>query len=779
MATTVEQHCVSCNVRAHRVAHLLDADGDYEQARKVTQFGSFRWGGIFSVAVPLRDGEIDAEWWEFLRWYDPDLIYIHSREHPDLCEPTDHGLLPFRVISPNPPFHTAYPALMDPTEWLPFEPLPQAALRESEARRGNVPLRNWRAIETEGAPQRDFVEANVGVVHGEAGWSDLSELGVRRLTLERERPLWGLARADIETAQLWQTGLQLSRCVGRGASSKELLLLELRALLVVSEEPNLEDFCLFWSSRASRIGRHPVYWMPLESAGAIPSHVERLLGYDPQDRAGTTGIGLTSATLSQQQLAKLSKSARRPLDPYQVVRPAQLLAELPGDPDFSTPSRVAGCPVGREGASFPVPEPGPEFMRPDSSPGSWVVDIELQALGAVGQGVRFPVSPGLANAMLRAESALGAGRGQETQCRVMRDGRLCLAVAAHHFSIFVRVTEPLAVFRHALQAPSFRWGMEGHHKPRAYRTVERSHAGVGAIHLSTRVAGWAEVRQLLRREGELQPLLRKPCSPRQLADMSGAEQECIEQSLLPFLVERRIVLQGCRLRCEHCQTRQWYPLEDVGQDYRCSACLRVNQTPYSPEQSYRLAPLAHRALHENQLVPLAALALLAGEAKRDFLWVPELRLEDPVAAGLPETDLDISCVRDGDLILGEAAREGGFSTTDVRKLKSLARLLRPAEIVFAVMRPKLRPKDQQRIRQVEEGVAAYGTKVAVFLEHHLLRGRRDATRLPLFAGTRPTRILHRGTSGCGPSTRGVLFDDYDEAMKQGYRPCRVCRPRRS
>ncbi|MCK4323042.1 MAG: hypothetical protein KAW89_00830, partial [Armatimonadetes bacterium] len=92
MPSNDTQYCISCNVRAYRVAHLLDADGDYEQARKVTQFGSFRWGGILNIAVPMTKGEIEPDWWEFLRWYDPDVIYIHSSEHPDFSEPTDNGL---------------------------------------------------------------------------------------------------------------------------------------------------------------------------------------------------------------------------------------------------------------------------------------------------------------------------------------------------------------------------------------------------------------------------------------------------------------------------------------------------------------------------------------------------------------------------------------------------------------------------------------------------------------------------------------------------------------
>ena len=59
VVASYSQYCVSCNVRAYRVAHLLDADGDYDQAQRVVQFGSFRWGGIFNIAVPMAKGKMN------------------------------------------------------------------------------------------------------------------------------------------------------------------------------------------------------------------------------------------------------------------------------------------------------------------------------------------------------------------------------------------------------------------------------------------------------------------------------------------------------------------------------------------------------------------------------------------------------------------------------------------------------------------------------------------------------------------------------------------------
>jgi len=416
-----------------------------------------------------------------------------------------------------------------------------------------------------------------------------------------------------------------------------------------------------------------------------------------------------------------------------------------------------------------------------------VIDISVEAAGLVAQGMRFPLSSGLADRMLRGELWLPSTRVPETEARVMRDGRLSIGITGYNSTIFIDLLDSLSVFEHALQCHSFNSAIRNVNykpdrrqlfqpSPRAYKTVERSHHGVAAMALANMLTEWRDAQQLLVWNDRLQYLVGATRSAEQIADKFGIKQERIDELFLPFLVKRQILLQGYYLKCTHCSTSAWYPLDDVGQQYRCGACLNMNQTPYKPEYSYKLVPLAERAVEYNQLLPLAAVGLLAQEAKSDFIWEPELLLKDPVGKGFQPTDIDICCVCDGRLVIGETAWDGGFRKKDGDKLVRLSRLLRPADIVFAAMRRELTAQDQERIREVTERAARYGTRVTVLLRHHLVRGNRDAKPERLFVATVGTKKVHRRTCPYRPKRSAKWFVTYQDAAKHGYRPCKLCTP---
>ncbi len=614
-------------------------------------------------------------------------------------------------------------------------------------------------------------------------------LGAKRVPIREATLPWGLTRPDIEWSQLWQTGFQLHRRMGNIAP----LFMFNSVLFVVSREANVKDFCLFWSARASRIGWQQVYWVPSDWADAIGEYVRTVAPSEDERHSKQVFIYLASLTIPCGELSDLAHDLSTDGYSFKVASPLSLVQQVPDSPDVSTPTRTMKYPIGQGQANLVVPEPGPDFQLPDGSLGRWAVDITIEAVGRIGRGMRFPLSPGLADRMLRGELPQPAARPPgppETEARVMGDGRLSIGITGYNPTISIDLLDSFSIFKHALQAHSFRSAVrnvnyQGDRKgtfqprPRAYKTVERSHHCVAAVSLTNMLNEWRDAQQLLYWNEQLQTLVGATRSAKQIADLSGAKQEMIDEFFLPFLVKRQILLQGYYLKCTHCSTSQWYPLDDVGQQYRCSACLNMNQTPYKPEYSYKLVPLAERAVEYNQLLPLAAVALLAQEAKSDFVWEPELLLKDPVGVGFQESDIDICCVRDGKLIIGEAAWDGGFLKKDGKKLVRLARLLQPAEIVFAVMRRNLKLQDEELIGEVKQRVAPFGTQVTVFWEHHLLQGKRDAKPRLRFVANPMTHKVHRMMCSYQPKGSRKWLVTYQDAAKQGYRPCKFCKPNSS
>ena len=50
--------------------------------------------------------------------------------------------------------------------------------------------------------------------------------------------------------------------------------------------------------------------------------------------------------------------------------------------------------------------------------------------------------------------------------------------------------------------------------------------------------------------------------------------------ILSNLVTKKVLRQGFELQCERCRQRDWYHLSDLGEDFRCKKCFRVQQVPH-------------------------------------------------------------------------------------------------------------------------------------------------------------------------------------------------------
>ena len=775
-----QQRCLSCRVRAYRWAHLVDADGDYGQARDVIALATLRWGGIAHVAVPVSGGEIEPAWWEFLRWYDPDLLWVHSQDAPDLSEPTDHGLLPFRIVARTGPDAPGWPRTLDPASYGASEPLHQSALWESLRRTGRTPLPNWRLVKTEQATDAAFLEAQVGLITSDGALDALRRAGVTEVTVDPGVP-WTMTREQLEMSQLWQTSTGLRRRAGSSFSGFP------SDVLVVSHGANLRDFALFWSVRAASMGWCCVHWVPLrwlhDGAGS-------LLSWLADKRSAVFGVDLmhlTSSTMSEGDIARAAASLSATGSLQVRVLPANdALEHHPDTPDLSAAPHLQDSPTRDGHAVIPVPLPGPDFIRPIGELGRWVIEVSVEDAGGGAQGIAFPRSAGLANRMVSARTSSRSKRRSDAEMRVTHDGSLAVGANGQHLALPFSLLSSRQLFQHALWSPGFaaasQPSLAGRHA-RAYRSAERSQNGIAAAHLAALLDDWSEVPALLswirmRASDGTRHVLGEylaDCtrSEKQIADKFGLASQA--PHLIKHWVEHRMLLQGYYLKCPHCNRGVWYPLDDVGQSYRCSACLTPNQTPSQPEYSFSLAPLVADAIRGHQLLPLAVIGLLAREAEHDFLWEPETELRRAVFPGLADSDIDILCICDGRLIIGEVAESGGFGQNDARKLVELARILRPDEIVFGVMRRCMSDADSRIVDSVREQTGDIGTQVTILLEHQLLQGKREAVPHRPFRGSRKTKKVHSMFCRHMPSG-GASFETYGEAAEQGYRPCKVCRP---
>ncbi|MBU0610007.1 MAG: hypothetical protein KKI08_19130, partial [Armatimonadetes bacterium] len=264
-------------------------------------------------------------------------------------------------------------------------------------------------------------------------------------------------------------------------------------------------------------------------------------------------------------------------------------------------------------------------------------------------------------------------------------------------------------------------------------------------------------------------------SPQQAAEQLGWSSHENAKRFITEGIPRQLLFLGSRLHCSHCEITSWLPLSEIGQQFVCPVCLRSSNTPPDMELAYELEPGFARAVRYDQLVPLAACLLLSREAERAFGWLPELTLSGRGSgSGLIDCDLDLLCFVDGRVVIGECARQGRWSELDFTKLRKLAEILRPSEVVLASLLDEYTKKDRSRIESLRVDLEPLGVRVTELLGHHLRQADRNAHREPRFMRVGKSSVVH--DLDCRLARRpGQKHEFYTlDREVAGFRRCKVC-----
>ena len=176
--------------------------------------------------------------------------------------------------------------------------------------------------------------------------------------------------------------------------------------------------------------------------------------------------------------------------------------------------------------------------------------------------------------------------------------------------------------------------------------------------------------------------------------------------------------RGLVLKCKYCRATDWFPLDALSNEYLCNRCNRsqviTDQILIDSHKStwfYKLDEIAYQGFSHDMIVPLLALDRIAEKCGDTFLWAPELELYR-VGAEKPELELDICCIADGVLTIGEAkkadrlAPEAKDEREAAAKYHDVARELGARRVVFATLAPKWRDSTKALIEKEFAGSRA-------------------------------------------------------------------------
>jgi hypothetical protein len=147
------------------------------------------------------------------------------------------------------------------------------------------------------------------------------------------------------------------------------------------------------------------------------------------------------------------------------------------------------------------------------------------------------------------------------------------------------------------------------------------------------------------------------------------------------MLELGILQSGVSQACPRCGSANYYQVDDARQRLRCDGCRLEFPMRADPKWLYRLNSLAQRGIAVHGLVPVVlVLGQLFRESRISFFFAPSLDLFCQTNDTPPKYDLlgdlDIVCIKDGKLVIGEVKQS--------QKLFDLSQMLKLADIATQV-----------------------------------------------------------------------------------------------
>ena len=174
----------------------------------------------------------------------------------------------------------------------------------------------------------------------------------------------------------------------------------------------------------------------------------------------------------------------------------------------------------------------------------------------------------------------------------------------------------------------------------------------------------------------------------------GASEKATK--LIDEFIKKGIFYRGLILQCPRCKEADWFDLEDISQQFICKRCknkdyiqMRNWKESSEPTWYYKLDEVIYQGVNNNMEVPILTLSYLKRKSKRGLLYLPEVELRRNPTAHKPDLEIDICCIQDGQIVLGEC-KKNQITRKAIDKLNnfSLGLVRNPDRLIFASMSKK-------------------------------------------------------------------------------------------
>lgn len=175
----------------------------------------------------------------------------------------------------------------------------------------------------------------------------------------------------------------------------------------------------------------------------------------------------------------------------------------------------------------------------------------------------------------------------------------------------------------------------------------------------------------------------------------------LEKSLrytLQDFCERKLFFIGYIIKCSKCSSKTWYSLEEISNVVTCKGCFHQNSFQAETYFSYKLNSLIKnnfatrdskgKIQPSGNLTVVKTLLFLEKEVKKiSFEYLPQLSVYSKSNAVKADGDIDIVCLIDGWLCIGESKHDSLAFHSDghdsLNKLIEVAKVITPTFIVLS------------------------------------------------------------------------------------------------
>lgn len=577
-----------------------------------------------------------------------------------------------------------------------------------------------RDVPDNSMPPELWIAAATGCVDSKY-LSDLNSKGIAprpvlaSLSEEREMIGWGLQpqksfRADFPLALSWRALNSVRSTAARPFT--------LPTIAVVGD--TIREFCLYYSLLRLQ-GR--ALWLPrwfMPTQGEYPSRLTSAAGAAVEigRREHSTNLALVTYSVESSSMQDLKSVLDKHLFGssaflYEIgvglVRkhvefPSRLVAE--GNlGEFSTQMLVNNRLPGW--LESPIPKllnpPRPQSHR-------WIVDITfLNHL--------IPRHPALGRVAISGQNVGDVRSGREA-VSYMCPGVAVLGneMETNILRPSIRVPDPESIFRIALDDCGYEckisdkggYELESVRKFGGLEEIGFALRGDRYRALLKKFLDRSESKKGVYDEGVLLKDNRRYLNFAAISKQLGSED--VARKRIDECIAKGILYRGYVFKCVRCSDAGWFSIAEIDQAFTCRRCGAKQQYtqeswkhPSEPSWFYKLDELIYLTLNYNGDVPLLTLDYLRRKSPQSFLYCPEQRIM-PTGSEKHYLEMDICCISNGRLCIGEAKSGDGLGSRDltakqvVERYRDLALKLGATLVVFGTVEPKWSASSQEAIR---------------------------------------------------------------------------------